>query len=74
MNPLPALVDLQSLPWTIERKAAAAAVAGPTQLRVMQAALRYLHFTEGGLDFAGWCDAQAPARDRPGRAPVKVTP
>jgi hypothetical protein len=65
MNSLPALVDLQSLPWTTDRKAAAAAVAGPTQLRVMQAALRYLHFAEGGLDFAAWCDAQAPALDRP---------
>jgi hypothetical protein len=68
MNPLPALVDLQLLPWTTERKAAAAAVAGPTQLRVMQAALRHLHITEGGLDFAAWCDAQAPALDRPRRS------
>ena len=69
MNPSPSLVDLQSLSWTTERKAAAAAVAGPTQLRVMHAALSYLHFAEVGLDFAAWCDAQAPALDGPPRSP-----
>lgn len=60
MTVLPLLVNVESLPWPPERKAAALAVAGPNQLRVAQAALERLRFDDDGADFAAWCDAEAP--------------